>query len=245
MSSTTVADAPLRGRSAVITGASRGIGRECARALSAAGATVVLLGRDMDAMTRLGHELHAKYAAFSIELAHSDIVATVLRKVRERLGGAPDIIVNNAAQFQLAPLEETSVEDFERTLAVNLTSHFAIVREFLAGMRDRGSGHIVTIGSIADTRPLEGNAAYSASKFAARGLHGVLREETRGSGVRATLVSPGRVDTDIWAGIDAGARMDLGPRTGMIAAEDVADAVLYVVTRPPSVNVDELRLSRA
>lgn len=245
MSSTTGAEAPLHGRTAIVTGASRGIGRECARLLSAAGATLVLLARDMDAMTRFGRELRGKHAAFSVELAQSDVVAKVLAKIREYLGAAPDIIVNNAAQFQLAPLEETSVEDFERTLAVNLTSHFAIVREFLGEMRQRGTGHVVTIGSIADVRPLEGNAAYSSSKFAARALHGVLREETRGSGIRATLVSPGRVDTDIWAGIEAGGRPDLGPRSGMIAAADVADAVLYVVTRPAAVNIDELRLSRA
>jgi NADP-dependent 3-hydroxy acid dehydrogenase YdfG len=246
MSSTTArSDTPLGARSAVITGASRGIGRECARLLSAAGATVVLLGRDMQAMTQLGHELKAKHAAFSTDLAYPDVVAKGLGKTREYLGGAPDIIVNNAAQFQLAPVDETPLEDFERTLAVNLTSHFAIVREFLGDMRARGSGDIVTIGSIADHTGLSGNAAYGASKFGLRGLHAVLREELRGSGVRATLISPGRVDTGIW---DPKARMNASVPLGraeMLAAEHVAQAVLFAVTRPRTVNVDELRISRA
>jgi NADP-dependent 3-hydroxy acid dehydrogenase YdfG len=203
-----------------------------------------MLGRDVDAMARLGRDLHGQHAAFSVDLAHPDTVTTVVAKVRAHLGGAPDVIVNNAAQFFLAPVEETSIEDFERTLAVNLSSHFALVRGFLAAMRDRGSGHVVTIGSIADARALEGNAAYSASKFGLRGLHGVIREETRGSGVRATLISPARVDTDIWEGIELGERAD-HPRAGMLAPQDIADAVLYAVTRPAEVNIDELRLSRA
>lgn len=245
MSNTTAgSEAPLGGRSAVITGASRGIGRECARALSRAGCTVVLLGRDTDAMTELGHALRSKWAAFSIDLAHPDRVPAVADRVRAHLGGAPDVVVNNAAQFFLAPVEETSVEAFQRTLAVNLSSHFALVRSFLGAMRERGSGHVVTIGSIADVRALEGNAAYSASKFGLRGLHGVVREETRGSGVRATLVSPARVDTDLWEGIEPHATQSR-PRSGMLAPEDVADAVVYAVTRGAAVNIDELRLSRA
>jgi NADP-dependent 3-hydroxy acid dehydrogenase YdfG len=245
MSSTTAASAaPLRGRSAVITGASRGIGRECARALSRAGCAVVLLGRDLDAMTAVGAALEAEWAALSLDLATPDRVPAVVDAVRARLGGAPDLVVNNAAQFFLAPVEETSIADFQRTLAVNVTSHFALVHGFLAAMRERGSGHVVTIGSIADVRALEGNAAYSASKFGLRGLHGVIREETRGTGVRATLVSPARVDTDIWRGIEADGR-EAHPRSGMLAPEDVADAVVYAVTRPVEVNIDELRLSRA
>lgn len=243
MSSTTAPDdGPLAGRTAFITGASRGIGLECARALSAAGATLWVVGRDLHAFSVL-REPGIRFIAFECDLGNHEKVVRLLDDLRMNWG-TPDILVNNAAQFFLAPIEETDVEDFDHLVHVNLTSHFALIRHFLPGMRSRGSGHIITIGSIADVRPLEGNAAYSASKFALRGLHGVVREETRGSGVRATLVSPGRVDTDIWAGIDVGEPVDAGPRPGMIAARDVAETVLFVVTRPPSVNIDELRLSR-
>ncbi len=246
MSSTTAArqETPLSGRSAIVTGASRGIGRECARALSAAGAELVLVARDMEAMGEVGRALTGRWAAFSCHMAYPDIVAGVLEKIRVRLGGAPDIVVNNAGEFFLAPIEETEPADFQRTLTVNLTSHFAFIREFLPDMRARGSGHIVTVGSIADHDAFPENAAYAASKYGTRGLHEVLRVETRGSGVRATLVSPGPVDTRLWDEVKPDDRPGFTRRTDMLRATAVADAVRYAVTCPADVNVDELRVSR-
>jgi NADP-dependent 3-hydroxy acid dehydrogenase YdfG len=120
-----------------------------------------------------------------------------------------------------------------------------LVRAVLPAMRARGRGHIVTVGSVADRAVYPENAAYAASKHGARALHEVLRLETRGSGVRATLVSPGPVDTPLWDTIDPDHRDGFTPRAQMLSAQAVADAVLYVVTQPPDVNVDELRLSRA
>jgi short-subunit dehydrogenase len=240
---------PLRGRSAVITGASRGIGQECARALHTAGARLVLLGRDVGAMTDLGKNLGKPdgqpITTFAADLAEPDVVQRVLAKVRAHLGGVPDILVNNAGQFFVKPVEETSVEEFQRMLAVNLTSQFALIHEFLPGMRTRGSGHIVTIGSIADHRAFPENSAYSASKYGVRGLHEVLREELRNSGVRATLVSPAPVDTPIWDAVQPEKRKGHTPRAMMLDAAAVADAVLYAVTRPDTTNIDELRMSRA
>jgi len=245
MSSTTAADtAPLSGRSAVVTGASRGIGLECARALHAAGARLVLVARSMDALARAGTELGSRAFAIACDMSEPDAVQAALQKIRVELSGAPDILINNAAQFFLAPIERTSVNDFDRTLLVNLTSQFAFVHEFLPDMRERKRGHIVTIGSIADRHAFPENAAYSASKFGARGLHEVMRRELRGSGVRASLVSPGPVDTTIWDGVNPEARPDIPPRSQMLSAAAVAESVRFVVTRPDDVNIDELRLSR-
>ena len=243
MSSTTAADGGrLAGKVALITGGSRGIGFECARALIAEGMLVVLLARESDALHRAASGLGETAASIGLDLA--DDPAEVARVVRRRVPRAPDIVVNNAAEFFVRPAEETKLEDFERALRVNVTSHFALVHEFLADMKRRGSGHIVTIGSIADQRGLPGNAAYSASKFALRGLHEVLREELRGSGVRATLISPARVDTTIW-GAPGAAHAGAVVQAGMIPAAAIGSAVRYAVTQPPEVNVDELRLSRS
>ena len=171
-------------------------------------------------------------------------LAKASRDVRRELNGAPEIIVNNAAEFFVIPAEKTEVADFERALRVNLTSHFALVREFLGDMKRRRRGHIVTIGSMADERGLPGNAAYSASKFALRGLHEVLREELRGTGVRTTLVSPARVDTSLWNSARAAGAVPVAD-SGMIPATAVAEGVRYAVLQAPEVNVDELRLSRS
>jgi len=108
-----------------------------------------------------------------------------------------------------------------------------------------GAGHIVTIGSVADRVVYPGNAAYAASKFGARALHEVVRAETRGSGVRATLVSPGPTDTALWDTVRPEPGGGLPSREQMLSAGDVAGAVLFALTRPATVNVDEIRLGRA
>jgi NADP-dependent 3-hydroxy acid dehydrogenase YdfG len=145
----------------------------------------------------------------------------------------------------LATLEQTSPALFARTVDTNLVAPFAILHTFLPAMRARGSGHILTIGSIADRTALPENAAYAASKFGLRGLHEVLRAELRGSGIRASLISPGPVDTPLWDAVDPDHRPGFTPRARMLSAEAVANAVLYVLAQPPQVNVDELRLSHS
>jgi NADP-dependent 3-hydroxy acid dehydrogenase YdfG len=244
MSSTTADnDTPLAGRTAVITGASRGIGLECARALSGAGARVVLVARSMDALRRACDELGPDAVAVECDLADPASVRSALSTIRTGLGIDPDIVVNNAGSFTLARVENTPVETFERTLQINLTSQFVLAREFVPGMRARRRGHIVTLGSIADHHAYPENAAYAASKFGARALHQVLREELRGSGVRATLVSPGPVDTTMWEELDPDTRPGFTPRAQMLHASSVAHAVRFAVTLPADVNIDEMRLS--
>lgn len=240
-------DRPLRGRSALITGGSRGIGAECARALAGAGADVVLVARDAQALARVANELSAtsSVTTHACDLSNPDAVPALLAAVREAVNDAPDIIVNNAGAFTIAPLEETPVDALKTALRLNLASPFLIVREFLASMKRRRSGDIVTIGSVADRKAYPGNALYTATKFGARGMHEVLREETRGSGVRATLVSPGPTDTEIWDPVDPDSKPGFTPRARMLSPAAVADAVLWVVTRAPEVNVDELRVSRS
>jgi NADP-dependent 3-hydroxy acid dehydrogenase YdfG len=112
-------------------------------------------------------------------------------------------------------------------------------------MRERGAGHIVTIGSIADRMAFPENGAYAASKFGLRALHEVMRAELRGTGVRTSLVSPGPVDTALWDPVAPETRPGFTQRAVMLSADAVADAVLFVVTRPAAVNIDELRLSRS
>lgn len=243
MSSTMAAEGKLAGRSALITGASRGIGAACARQLAAAGALCYLLSRDKKTLVPFALKLEPRPLVFPADLAEPDSLAPVLRRIAEH--GIPDIIVNNAGSFTVAPLEETPVEDLKNALRVNLASPFLIVREFLGPMKERGSGHVVTIGSIADHVAFSGNALYAATKFGARGMHEVLREETKGTGVRTTLVSPGPTDTNIWDEVDPDNKPGFTPRSKMLRPNDVAHAVLWAVTQPASVNVDELRLSHS
>jgi NADP-dependent 3-hydroxy acid dehydrogenase YdfG len=112
-------------------------------------------------------------------------------------------------------------------------------------MRARGRGRLINLGSIADHRAFPENAAYSASKYGLRGLHEVLREEYRGSGVLCTLVSPGPTDTPAWDPVDPDRREGFTPRARMLRPADVAEAIVWVATRPAHVDIDWLRLGPA
>ncbi len=239
------AASPLSGRAVVITGASRGIGLATARALASAGARVVMLARSERVLAERAAEIGGDAVAIACDVTDTAAVDAAAAEVRRQLGRAPDILVNNAGAFALAGIDTMQPADFERTIAVNLVAPFHLVHAFLPAMRERGAGHIVTIGSIADRMTFPENGAYAASKFGLRALHEVMRAELRGTGVRASLVSPGPVDTPLWDPVAPDTRPGFTPRVAMLSAEAVADAVLFVVTRPPAVNIDELRVSRS
>ncbi|HEX2778764.1 MAG TPA: SDR family oxidoreductase [Gemmatimonadaceae bacterium] len=233
---------PLAGRVAIVTGASRGIGHAVARALAAAGARVAMLARGADALREAARPLGAM--AIACDVADETAVARTVERVGAELG-APEILVNNAGIFHLAPIAALDAAELRETIEINLVAPFLLVRQVLPAMRAAGRGHVVTIGSIADRATFPENGAYAATKFGARAMHQVLREELRGSGVRASLVSPGPVDTPLWDAIGPDARPGFTPRARMLDADAVADAVLFALTRAPAVNIDELRLSRA
>jgi len=224
---------PLAGRVAVVTGASRGIGAATAAALCAAGARVVRTARTLHADPR--------FLDLPADLADPAQVTALAERVRREIG-VPDVVVNNAGGFLLRPLERTSVADFDGQVAINLRGAFALARAFLPMLREAGRGSFVSIGSVADHTGFPENAAYAASKYGLRGLHETLLAEYRGSGVRLTLVSPGPTDTSIWDPFDPDHRDGFPSRSAMLRPEDVADAVLFVATRPPHVLIDWLRL---
>jgi NADP-dependent 3-hydroxy acid dehydrogenase YdfG len=235
----------LAGRTAAITGASRGIGAAIARRLAADGARVVLMARSEEPLRALAAELGQGALAVPCDMRRPDAARVALEALESFAPDGPDVVVNNAGTFLAAPAHETSVDAFRETLELNLTAPFSFVRTFLPGMRRRGAGHLVTIGSVADRTVFPGNAAYAASKHGLRALHEVLRAELRGTGVRTTLVSPGAVDTALWDPIDPDNQPGFTPRAAMLPAAAVADAVHYAITAPAAVNVDELRLSRS
>jgi NADP-dependent 3-hydroxy acid dehydrogenase YdfG len=236
---------PIVGRCAVVTGASRGIGRATARALAAAGARVALVARDGATLEQVAAELGAGAFAAPCDVRDAAAVAAAARAITDRLGGSPDLLVNNAGAFALATVEDTSPSTFVHTIDVNLVAPFLFVHAFLRGMRARGNGHIVTLGSIADRMVFPENGAYAASKHGVRALHEVLRGELRGSGVRSTLVSPGPVDTALWDPVDPDNRAGFTPRSAMLSPDAVAHAILYALTAPAEMNVDEIRVSRS
>jgi len=226
---------PLAGQLALVTGASRGIGLAVADALRAAGAHVVRLARSL-------HDGSSdRQTDYRCDVSDPAAVERVLARVQTERS-VPDILVNNAGVFFVKPLEATSPPEFAQTVATNLTAPFLLAHALVPLMRGRGSGHVVTIGSVADHVAFTGSTAYAASKFGLRGMHEVLTAELARSGVRTTLISPGPVNTDIWDDLDPDSKPGFTKRRDMLAPEDVAEAVLFAVTRPLRVDVTEVRL---
>jgi NAD(P)-dependent dehydrogenase (short-subunit alcohol dehydrogenase family) len=226
---------PLFGRTAVVAGASRGIGLAIAEELMAAGAHVVRLARS------LPEAEGERRTDLRCDLSVADEVEAVARRVVAAMG-APDVLVHAAGSFLVRPLAETAPAEFAGQVTGNLTAPFLVVRAFVPPMVARGRGQVVLIGSVADHSAPPGNAAYVAAKHGLRGLHGALATELRGTGVRTTLLSPGPVDTALWDPVDPDTRPGFLKRAAMLRAEDVAEAVLFLATRPERVSIPELHI---
>ena len=233
---------PLNGRQALVTGASRGIGRAIAEALAGAGAQVTLVARDEVALREVAASIGALSSAVTCDLTDAMAVAGMVDEL-SAAEAMPDVLVNNAGLFPLASLDVMDPVAFERTVQSNLVAPFYLLRAILPHMKAHRAGHIVNIGSVADRNIFTGNGAYSASKFGFRAMHEVLSQELRGTGVRSTLVSPAATDTSAWDPIDPDNTPGFPKRASMLRPSDVAEVVLWAVTRPLHVSVDEVRLS--
>jgi NAD(P)-dependent dehydrogenase (short-subunit alcohol dehydrogenase family) len=225
----------LRGQVALVTGASRGIGAAVSDALVGQGAIVIRVARTLKEGSK------GRFQDLSCDLTDADQVSQLASRVIEQ-HGPPDIAVSNAGAFLLRSLESTSTAELELQLAVNIKAPFAVARAFLPPMRAAGRGTFITVGSVADHVGFPENAAYAASKYGLRGLHETLLAEYRGTGVRLTLVSPGPTDTSVWDPFDPDHRPGFIARADMLRPVDVAEAILFVATRPPHVIIDWLRL---
>ena len=235
----------LSGRTAVVTGASRGIGAGIAKALGDQGARVVLIARNEAKLKERASEIKGSIP-IATDVSQPESVERAATRIVSELKGAPDILVNNAGIFRVTVAEETTGETFVDVVNTNLVAPFLFVRAFLADMKKRGSGHIITIGSIADRTIYSGNVAYSAAKFGLRAVHEVLRTELRGSGVKASLISPAATNTEMWNGITVTDPVNRPHSTRpMLEPDDVVRAVMFALTQPEAVNIDELRLSHS
>ena len=232
-------------RTAVVTGASRGIGLAVAKALAGTGWRVAMVARSGVGLTDAASSVGEAAVPLRCDVRDEGALRALVKHVLSEFGGPPEVLVNSAGVFTLAPLHATEPAAFEQAIEANLMAPFRLVRSLLPAMLERGSGHVVSIGSVADHVGLPENAGYAASKFGLRGLHEVLRAELLGTGVRSTLVSPGPVDTAMWDEVDPDSRAGFTPRARMLQPDAVAAAVMFAIEQPPDVNVDEIRIARS
>ena len=235
----------LGGKTAVVTGASRGIGAGIAEALGSQGVRVALVARNEAKLKERAARIKGSIPV-TCDVSDPKSVEQATRRIAGELNGAPDILVNNAGVFSVAVIEETTAETFIETINTNLVGPFLFVHAFLGDMKKRKGGHIVTIGSISDRTIYTGNAAYSAAKFGLRAVHEVLRAELRGTGVRTSLISPAATDTEMWDSVTVTDPVaNPHSKRPMLDPDDVVRAVMFAISQPERVNVDEIRLSHS
>jgi len=240
----------LNGAVALVTGASSGIGEATARMLASRGATVAIAARRTDRLEKLGAEIaDAGGTALAVELDVSDREAAegaVARTVEEL--GRLDVLVNNAGVMLLGPMLEAPVEEWQQMVEVNLLglmymTKAAVPHLLEAAEGDRGVADVVNISSVAGRIARRNSGVYNATKFGVGAFSESLRQEVARQHVRVSLVEPGAVATELTSHNRPEVLEQIKSRFSdmeRLEAEDIADAIEFVVTRPPHVAVNEV-----
>jgi 3-oxoacyl-[acyl-carrier protein] reductase len=232
----------LKGKTALVTGGTRGIGRAIAERLLEAGASVAVCGVREQSVRRAAEELHAKFAgaALKVVTATADVsneadVRRLFETIDQELGGL-DILVNNAGIGRFADLAALEPADWRALMGTNLDGVYYCIHEALPRFRQRGGGWIVNIASLAGKNPFAGGAAYNASKFGLCGLSEAVMLDHRYENVRVTAVLPGSVSTDFSRG---------GLADWKIQPEDVAEAVAMILAMPERTLISHVEIRPA
>jgi len=223
--------ASLQDKTAILTGASRGIGLAIGQALARQGVRLGLLSRTRPA-------LDGEYV--TCDLAELDQLPAAVGQLIERLGPV-DFLVNNAGTFHEQTIVETSLADWERVQRINLTAPFLITRELLPGMIARREGRIINIASSASLQGYSRQAAYVASKHALLGFARSLAIEVKPHNIHVHTLCPGGVDTDLIKGTHLGDRLR---GQAMISPDDIAGMVVFLLRQPDNIDIAELVVRR-
>ena len=230
---------PLSGKVAAVTGAASGIGLACAKAMLAAGARVVLIDRAADRLDALCAELGDRAHPLALDLMDGPAVSAMLPRILELAGGL-DILHANAGAYVGGPVAEGDPDVWDRVLNLNVNAAFRSVHAVLPHMIAQRSGDIIMTSSIAGLVPVVWEPIYTASKFAVQAFVATVRRQVMNDGVRVGAVCPGPVVTallDDWPK----AKMEEALANGsLMQPEEVAEAVLFMLTRPRGVTIRDL-----
>jgi len=229
----------------VITGASSGLGLAAARRLAQQGACLVLGARRIDRQQQLADELNGEgHRAIAVEadVTRLDDVKRLVDSAVQTFGRV-DVMVNNAGLMPISALERLKVEDWDRTIDVNIKGVLYGIAAALPHMQRQMSGHFVNVASVAGHKIMPNGTVYSASKFAVRALSEGLRQEVKPWNIRTTILSPGAVDTELPASIteaDVAKGMQGFYQSTAISADSFARAIIFAIEQPEDMEVNEI-----
>lgn len=232
----------LDGKVALITGASAGIGLAIARRFLAEGADVAVVARRGEQLATFADEARQTGRRCVVIVGDAREETTARQAVQTTLDtlGQIDLLVNNAGMGIYAPLVETSADDYDQMMNTNMRSTFLFARHTVPSMLERGAGTIINVASMAGVMGFAGEAAYCASKFAQVGFTQALDRELRPRGIKVGVVCPGGVKTEF--AIGSGRTEEGVANSGMLEAEEVAEAVLLMATQPAGARIIEIRM---
>lgn len=220
----------LRGKVAIVTGGTRGIGLSIAQRLLAEGAKVFICGRNAThlkaALELLGKHAEGNADGIVADMRRYEDCRKVVHGAAEKFGGI-DILVNNAGLGYFKPVDQLTPEEWDETIQTNLSGVFYCCREAIPLLRQRGGGYIFNISSLAGVNPFAGGSAYNASKFGLNGFSEAMMQDIRHDGIRVSYIMPGSVDTDF--GVAPGSKPSASWK---LTGEDIAKAVVDLYKFP-------------
>lgn len=228
-----------------ITGATSGFGAASARRFAREGASLILLGRREDRLSALKNELKVPVHTISCDVRDRDRLTGEIRSLPEDFKNI-DILVNNAGLAQgLDMADEADIEDWETTVDTNIKGFLYVIHAVLPGMVERGSGHIVNLGSIAGSYPYPGGNVYGGSKAFVNMFSLELRADLLGKGVRVTSIEPGLCETEFslvrFKGDEEKAK-SIYQGVQALSAEDIAESIYWVTSLPPHYNINRIEM---